>query len=66
MQLRIEMKPTDILRDVFEPVESMLYSRGSNFEVVVDCPENLVVSTDRLRLVRRIVFAHSAILCVVR
>lgn len=49
-QLQIDTSPTDILRDVFMPVDVMLYRRGEDFDVVVNCPENLVVSTDRLRL----------------
>lgn len=49
-QLKIEKAPTDIKKDVLEPVDAMLYSRGSPFEIQVDCPDNLFVSTDRLRL----------------
>lgn len=49
-QLKIELGPTDILRDVFEPASSMLYQRGTGFELEISCPENLVVLTDRLRL----------------
>jgi signal transduction histidine kinase/CheY-like chemotaxis protein len=49
-QLTIDMAPTDLLRDVLEPVVSMLYHRCGEFEVLLDCPKNLVVMTDRLRL----------------
>ena len=49
-QLKIEMSPTDLLRDVFEPVDSLLYRRNDYFQVVIDCPKNLVVMTDSLRL----------------
>ena len=49
-QLNIEMSPTDLLRDVLEPVDSLLYRRNDNFQVVIDCPKNLVVMTDSLRL----------------
>jgi len=49
-QMKLNFAPTDILKDVLEPVSSMLYCRGDNFEVTVDCPKNLIVSTDRLRL----------------
>ena len=49
-QLTIEMNPTDILHDVFLPVEAMLYSRGTNFEIQTECPDTLAVLTDRLRL----------------
>jgi signal transduction histidine kinase len=49
-QLVIEMSPTDLLLDVFMSVDAMLYRRGSNFEVQTECPHNLIITTDRLRL----------------
>jgi signal transduction histidine kinase/CheY-like chemotaxis protein len=49
-QMTIVMAPTDIMKDVFEPVSSMLYRRGENYKVILECPDNLLVSTDRLRL----------------
>jgi len=49
-QLKIEMAHVDILRDVLEPVASMLYHRCDDFEVQVECPKNLMVMTDGLRL----------------
>lgn len=49
-QMQLELSQTDILRDVFEPVASMLYSRDEGFEVVIDCPNHMVVESDRLRL----------------
>jgi signal transduction histidine kinase/CheY-like chemotaxis protein len=49
-QMRIVRAPTDLMKDVFEPVASMLYRRGEDFEVLLECPENLMVSADRLRL----------------
>jgi signal transduction histidine kinase/CheY-like chemotaxis protein len=49
-QLKIEMAHADLLRDVLEPVASMLYHRCADFEVLLDCPQDLVVKTDRLRL----------------
>ena len=48
--LQLNISPTDVLRDVLEPVATMLYRRGDDFVVHVDCPKNLVISTDRLRL----------------
>ena len=42
-QLKISMALTDLLRDVLEPTASMLYRRGDQFEVTVDCPEHLLV-----------------------
>ena len=50
-QLQVTMAPTDLLRDVLEPVAGMLYrGRTNKVKIIVDCPENLYVSTDALRL----------------
>jgi signal transduction histidine kinase len=50
-QLKIELSLTDLLKDVFEPVDAMLYRRGDGeFKVLFECPPNLIVMTDRLRL----------------
>ena len=49
-QLQLNEKPTDVLRDVLEPVASMLYKRNTNFEVIVDCPDDIFVSIDCLRV----------------
>jgi signal transduction histidine kinase len=44
------MTPTDLLHDVLEPVGGMLHQRHGKVKVVVNCPKNLVIMTDRLRL----------------
>ena len=49
-QLQITMAPADLLHDILEPVGGMLYRRGSKVKLIVDCPENLWVMTDTLRL----------------
>jgi two-component system sensor histidine kinase/response regulator len=49
-QMTIEMSPTDLLRDILDPVATMLHRRGDDFEIVVDCEKNLIVQTDRMRL----------------
>lgn len=49
-QMKIEMSPICLLRDVLEPVDTMLYQRGKGFQTYVDCPSNLIVSADGLRL----------------
>ena len=49
-QLSVDMAPVDLLHDVLEPVGGMLYQRGSKVEIIVECPPNLIVSADRLRL----------------
>jgi CheY-like chemotaxis protein len=48
--MKITMAPTDILRDVLEPVASILYLRGNKVEVIAECTANVVVISDRLRL----------------
>lgn len=49
-QLQIETQLTDVYNDVLKPVDSMLYRRGSDVHVHIECPDNLVVHTDLLRL----------------
>lgn len=49
-QLVIAMSPTDIKKDVFEPVAAMIYNRRENFEVLIDCADNFTILADRLRL----------------
>jgi signal transduction histidine kinase len=49
-QVRVEMEVTDLLRDVLEPVDSMLYRRNAGFKVILDCTNSLFVLSDRLRL----------------
>jgi signal transduction histidine kinase len=49
-QLKVNMTPTDLLHDVLEPVQAMLPQRDSKFQVLLECPQGLVVMTDRLRL----------------
>ena len=49
-QIKIDFEPVNLLCDVLEPVASMLYQRGSDFQVLLECPADLVVMTDKLRL----------------
>jgi signal transduction histidine kinase/CheY-like chemotaxis protein len=49
-QMKLDLKPADILRDVFEPVASILFMRGAKVDIITECPENLMVETDRMRL----------------
>jgi signal transduction histidine kinase/CheY-like chemotaxis protein len=49
-KLEVKSAPTDLLKDVLEPVCNILYQRDGRVDVSVDCPENLIVSTDCLRL----------------
>jgi signal transduction histidine kinase len=50
MQLKIDYAPTDVRHDVLESVKGMLYQRDGAMDVIVECPDNLVVISDRLRL----------------
>ena len=49
-QLSIHKKPTDIYNDVLMPVSAMLNRRGAPVEIIVNCPNDLIVNTDPLRL----------------
>lgn len=49
-KLEVRLGPTDILKDVFEPILHILRRRDSGIQVLVDCPEDLIVMTDCLRL----------------
>mmetsp|Transcript_5711 Transcript_5711/g.8801 ORF Transcript_5711/g.8801 Transcript_5711/m.8801 type:complete len:830 (-) Transcript_5711:2106-4595(-) len=49
-QLKLEPTPTDLLKDVLQPVDTMLYRREKSFEVIVECPKDLHIMSDRLRL----------------
>lgn len=49
-EITVDMAPTDILQDILEPVTGILNKRLFNYAVVVDCPPNLVVKTDSIRL----------------
>jgi signal transduction histidine kinase len=49
-KMKVELAPTDLRQDVLQPVASILFLRGSKVEVVVDCPPDLGVTTDCLRL----------------
>lgn len=48
--MKIDLCPIDVRRDIFQAVASILYLRDHKVVVLIDCPENLVVESDRLRL----------------
>jgi len=48
--IQLQLSTTDLLHDVLEPVSAMLYRRDVSFKVMVECPNNLFVKTDCLRL----------------
>jgi CheY-like chemotaxis protein len=49
-QMTLDKTTVSVMHDIFEPVAAMLYRRDEAFEVIINCPENLIVMTDRLRL----------------
>lgn len=62
-QIAIENKPTDIMNDIFKPVEAMMHLRDAPFRVILECSssssgvannfdedDHLIVMTDPLRL----------------
>ena len=49
-QLRVELLPANLRRDIFDPVATMLYQREDTFTVEIECPENLTITTDRIKL----------------
>jgi signal transduction histidine kinase/ActR/RegA family two-component response regulator len=49
-QMTLDATCVDVNYDIFEPVKSMIYARDSNFTVVIECPQGLVVCADKLRL----------------
>jgi signal transduction histidine kinase len=49
-QMQLKESAISVLDDVLRPVSNMLYTRGANVQVVIDCPDNLVIESDRLRL----------------
>jgi CheY-like chemotaxis protein len=51
-QIKIETAPVDLKLDVLEPVASMLQLRrdSTSSKIELDCPSNLIVLSDRLRL----------------
>ena len=48
--IRIEKQPTNLRSQVLEPIRSMLYLRDCNVELLIDCPDDIIVFTDCLRL----------------
>jgi len=49
-QMTLENEEVDVFHDLFEPVSSMIYKRDGAFEFLVECPENLIILGDKLRL----------------
>lgn len=49
--IKLHLAPVDVMKDILEPVSSILYMRGASVDIVTDCdPPNLYVLADRMRL----------------
>ena len=48
--IKIEEAPVDLLHDILEPVAAILHNRKAGFDVILECPQNLTVMVDSLRL----------------
>ena len=49
-QIKLNLSPVDLRRDVLEPVAAILFMRGAKVDIHVDCPNDLCVRGDRMRL----------------
>ena len=49
-QLVVNLLPVDVLHDILEPVQSILYTHEKKVQVRIDCESDLVVTADKLRL----------------
>lgn len=49
-KMKLDETATDILKDIFEPVKSILCVKQNHAKILVECPKNLVVTIDRLRV----------------
>lgn len=49
-QIKINNAPSDVLQDILEPVSAILYTRVAGYELILDCPEGLIIQTDAIRL----------------
>jgi signal transduction histidine kinase len=49
-QIEMKLAPVDLKTDVLEPISNMFYQRNTGVEVIVDCPSNILVVTDCLRI----------------
>lgn len=49
-KIKLHMAPADVLHDVLEPIASILHKRVASYDILVDCPEKLLITTDVIRL----------------
>jgi len=50
-EIKLNLVPTDVMHDIFEPVATILYMRGAAVKIETICnPNNLIIMADRMRL----------------
>jgi len=49
-RIQVNNTPTDVLHDILEPAAAILCVRGARVQVLTECPPDLAVWTDQLRL----------------
>ena len=49
-KMKIDESLIDILKDIFEPVKAILCVKHDKAKILIDCPEQMVVMVDRLRM----------------
>ena len=58
-QIKLNLSPIDIRRDLLDPVAAILFMRGAKVEIRIECPPDLAANGDRMRL-KQIVLNLSA------
>lgn len=49
-KMKLDEGATDVLKDIFEPVKSILCVKQNKATILIECPEHLIVVVDRLRV----------------
>lgn len=49
-KLHLSCQPTNLRNDIMEPIATIIYNRHNTFSIEIDCDDNLVIDTDRIRL----------------
>ena len=49
-RIKLDLGPTDVEHDILQPVASILFVRSVQAQVKIECPADLFVNSDRMRL----------------
>lgn len=49
-QMTLVKAPTDILKDILDPVKAIIHRKSNSFLIEIECPKGLVLNVDRMRL----------------